>query len=179
MYFRQVADAAGDGHIALVFDSAGAGAVAHPGVPVLRIGQERHKEDFHIALGQDARQFRELHVVADQDADRAAVGFVDGQAVATDHAPEFFLIGRDVQFFVGVPGPVAAAQIADIEQAVAVEERHRPGDDIDVVADGQLYEPVADFLGISGEVADGIRLGEVVVLRHERGVEKLGEEGKV
>ena len=69
---RQVPDAAGDGHVKVVFHTAGQGTVPHPQVTVALVGVEWDKNDLGPLLGRDPGQLGKLDVVADHDLNAAA-----------------------------------------------------------------------------------------------------------
>ena len=96
----QVADAAGDRHEALVLDGPCLCADPHARITVLRIGEEGHEEDLHALIGHDARQFGELHVVADQHADARTVRVKGLHHAAAAQTPAFDLVGRNVHLLV-------------------------------------------------------------------------------
>ena len=180
MHAGKVADAAGNGHETLVLDGPGLCADPHARVSVLRVGEERHEEDLHALVGHDARQLGELDVVADQHADAGAVRVEGLHHAAAAQTPALHLVGRDVHLLVHVVGAVAAAEEADVvEPSVGLDVGHAAGDDVDVVADGQLDEAVADLLGVLCQPADRLCFAQVVEAGHERGVEVLGEEHEV
>ena len=176
----QVADAAGDHHEAFVLDGTGLGADADAGVTVLRIRQEGNEKDLHPLVGHEAGKLGELDVVANQDADFGAVCLERLHHLAPAEAPALDLVRRNVDFLVHLVRAVAAAEEAHVvERAVFLQVRHTAGDDVDVIADGEVEEAVAHFLGVLSQAADRLRLAEVVVLRHQRRVEVFGEEDEV
>ena len=63
---------------------------------------------------------------------------------------------------------VATAQKTYVVQTSVLffDKRHTACNDIDVVTDGQFYKPFSDFIGISGQSADGFRLSLVIEFRH-------------
>ena len=176
----QVSDAAGDDYEAFVLDGACLGTDADAGVAVLRVGQEGDEEDLHPLVGHEAGEFGELDVVANQDTDFGAVCLERLHHLASAEAPTLDLVRRNVDFLVHLVRPVAAAKEADVvERAVVLQVRHTSGDDVDVIADSEVEEAVAHFLGVLSQAADRLRLAEVVVLRHQRRVEVFGEEDEV
>ena len=176
----QVAHAAGDDHEALVLDGTGMGADLDAAVGILRVGQEGNEEDLHPLVGHDAGQFGELHVVAYQDAYLGAIRLEGLNHLASAQAPALDFVGGDVYLLVHLVGAVAAAEEADVVQAaVLLDEGHAARDDVDVVADSQLDEALANLVGEGGQSTDGLRLARVVELRHEGRVEVFGEEHEV
>ena len=152
-------------------------ACAHPHarIAVLRIREEGHEEDLHPLVGHDARQLGELHVVADQHADTRAVRVEGLDHPSAAQAPALHLVGRDVDLLVHVVRAVAAAEEPHVvKPAVGLDVGHAARDDIDIVADGQLDEAVADLLGVLSQSADRLRLAQIVEPGHERRVEILG-----
>ena len=180
VHLGQVAHATGNDHEALVFDGPGLSADPYARVGILRVGEEGDEEYLHAFAGHDARQLGELDIVADEHAYLGAVGLEGADGFAAVQAPALHLVGGDVQFLVHLVGTVATAQVADVvEKSVLFDEGHAAGDDVDVVADGQVDEPLAYLVGVLGQTADGLRLALVVEAGHEGGVEVFGEEHEV
>ncbi len=92
----QVAHAARNGYVTLVFDGPRHRAVADAHVAVLCVGQEGNKKDFHALPGQKSAQFGEFDIVANDDTDFAAVGVEDPHLITAHHAVVAHFIGRDV-----------------------------------------------------------------------------------
>jgi hypothetical protein len=62
-----------------------------------------------------------------------------------------------MELFVHFVSSVASAKKSGIvQQSVFFDQRHTSCDDIDVVADCQINEAIADFFGILGQPADGL-----------------------
>src|SRR4029077_675842 len=93
---RQIADAAGDGDVNVIFDAASLGAIAHPQIRVALVGAERHEYDLCAALYSNSRHFGEFNVVTHLDRDFAFVRIEHFDAVAALDAPPVFLGRRDV-----------------------------------------------------------------------------------
>ena len=180
VHTRQVAHTTGDGHIALVLDGAGLGTDAHTGVGVLCVGHKRHEEDLHTLRCQQAGEFRKLHIVADHHTNLSAVGVEGADCIAAVESPALHLVGGDMDFLVHLVSAIAADEEAHIvETTVVLDVGHGARDDVDVIADGELAEAVADLLGILSQRTYGLRLAEIVVACHERSVEIFGEEDEV
>ena len=60
----QIADAAGDDDEAFILYGTRMSAYAHARVGILRVGQERDKQNLHSLVGHQARQLRKFHIVA-------------------------------------------------------------------------------------------------------------------
>lgn len=85
-----------------------------------------------------------------------------------------------MNLLVHVHTSVASAQEAHVvEGAVVLDVRHAARDDVDVVADGKLTEPVAYLLGVLCHLSDALCLAHIVELSHQRGIEVFGEEDEV
>ncbi len=74
-------------HVDVVFDAARHRAVADAQIAEALVGVERHEDDLGTLLRGDARQLRELDVVADLDRDTAAVGVEHLDLVTADDSP--------------------------------------------------------------------------------------------
>ena len=61
-----------------------------------------------------------------------------------------------MNFLICLIATVTATEKTDVIQPVVFDQRHAPGNDIDVVADCQINEAIADFFGILGQPADGL-----------------------
>ena len=72
-------------------------------------------------LDRDARQLRELDVVANLNGDLATVGVEHLDAVASLHTPPVPLARRDMQLVLLAKRAVTAKQIGDVKQAVVLE----------------------------------------------------------
>ena len=81
--------------------------------------------------------------------------------------------------FVHFVRSVAATKETDVVQPVVFDQRHAPGNDIDVVADRQVDEAVQHLVRIFRQLADRLRLAHVVELSHQRGIEVFGEKDEV
>jgi len=64
----------GQGDINLVFDGPGLAAVPDPEVSLADIGAERDKKNFQTVISQVSAGFRELAVIANEDADLSGGG---------------------------------------------------------------------------------------------------------
>ena len=138
VHARQVAYATGYHHKALVLDGTGLGTNPYARVSVLRIRQIGHEEDLHPLVGHNARQFGELHIVTNQHADFGTIRIERLQHTAPGQSPALGLVGRDMYLLIHLITAVATAQEAYVIEVAVALQRHTPGDDIDVVADGQL-----------------------------------------
>src|SRR3712207_3350554 len=85
-----------------------------------------------------------------------------------------------MQFLIHFIRPVTAAKKANvIQHSVFLQQWHAAGNDIDVVADGQIDKSLANFLGISRQPANGLRFALIIIFRHQRSVEIFGEKNKI
>ena len=175
----EIAHAAGDGDITLVFDRPGLAAITDAVVAGGSVRAEGDKENPHATVSEEAAQFREFDVVADQHGDLPAVGVQHLEFVTADHAPIPRLAGRDVQLELMVPGAIAPAEVDDVVELPVAVKRHRTGDDIDVILDGFLDEKIADFFGESGQFPDGGGGSVGVERSHQRSVDVFREDHEV
>ena len=103
------------GHdVALVLDRPRLAAIANPQIAVAGIGVERHEEDARALVGQPSCDLRELRIVADHDADRAAIGLYRVHRIAALDVPVLALVGRRMDLFTRVDGAVAQEDVADV-----------------------------------------------------------------
>ena len=89
-------------------------------------------------VGHNARQFGELHIVTNQHADFGTIRIERLQHTAPGQSPALGLVGRDMYLLIHLITAIATAQEAYVIEVAVALQRHTPGDDIDVVADGQL-----------------------------------------
>lgn len=74
MHTRQVAYTTCNRHITLILDSTRLCTNSHTRVGILRIGHKWHKEYLHTILCHQTREFRELHIIADDNTNLTTVG---------------------------------------------------------------------------------------------------------
>ena len=177
--FREVADAPGDDDETFVFDGAGLRAVADAVVAGGGVGAEGDEEDFDALVGEDAAEFGEFGVVANEHGDFTRIGVEDLDFVSADHAPVVLLGGGDVDFVLNLVGAIAAAEVNDVVEPFIHAERHGAGDDVDVVFNSLANEPITDFPGMAGESPDGSRRAIGIIRRHERSVDIFREAHEV
>ena len=166
---RQVADDARHDDIALVLHRARLAAIPYTEIPAPLVGAERHEQKQRALVNQVAGDFRELGVIADHHADRAAIGLDDVVALAALDVPPDALGRRRVQFLLGVHGPVAQEDIGDI---VDVAVRHprgmRAADDVYVVGDRQLLHEGDEAGGIFGNLLDRLDRAQRFALERQK-----------
>ena len=86
-HLRQIADAACDRDVALVFDGPRLGTKAHPVVSGGCVRAERHEEDLDAFFGEEPAELRELHVIADEHGDLSAISVKYLHRIPALHAP--------------------------------------------------------------------------------------------
>ncbi len=154
----QVADIAAHHHETLVLDRARLGAIAHAHIALAAVGAEGDEDDPRAFIHQPPREFGKFAVVTDQHADGSAIGLDHIDAVAALDLPPIGFVGGRVNLFLGMDRSVAQADIGDIlDLAIVGIGRVRPADDVDIVGQRQIRQPVDQRLAPAGQPVD--RLG--------------------
>src|SRR5690606_32377788 len=177
----QVADVAAHHHEALVLDRARRAAVADAHVALAAVGAERHEDDPRAFVDQAAGQLGEFAVVADQHADRAAVGLDHVKRVAALDVPPVRLVRRGVDLLLLVDRAVAQADVSDVVDVAVVHTRRvRAADDVDVELERHLRERGADARGEPAQRFDGFDRRKLLLLGAEQHQgEEFGEQDEV
>jgi len=175
----KISDAARCDDITFVFDGASLGTIADPMVAGGSIRTKGNKEDLESLHGQEATEFGELDVVADEDADFPRVCVEDAELLTSAHPPLSLFGGSEMDFSLFFDGPVAAAEVGHVVEAVVLEEGEATRDDIETAGDRLAAKEVADFLGVGGEMADRSGGAQGLPRSHERRVHIFGETDEI
>ena len=177
----QVADYARHHDIALVFHCPSLAAIAHAQVSAPLVGAERHEQDRRTLIDEMPAEFRKFRVVADQYADRPAIGIDRGDPVAALDIPPVGFVRCRVDLVAPVDGPVAQedeSRVADV--AAFAARRVRAADDVDVVAQRQAVHERLEPLGIFGDPLDALCRGQGLFLdRQELQREQFREDDEI
>ena len=84
------------------------------------------------------RLLREIHVVADQDPDLAAIRLEGLDFIASLHSPDFRFVRCYMKFFVPFYPAVSFTQVSYVVQIVIDYFRHTARYNVDVVRDSQF-----------------------------------------
>src|SRR5262249_50425528 len=101
-------DAARDGDIDMVLDTACLGAIADAKVGVPLVRAKRDKNDLSAAFNRETRHLREFDVIADLDCNLALVGVEHFDGLAAFDSPPLPLGRRNVQLVLLAERAVAA-----------------------------------------------------------------------
>ena len=84
-----------------------------------------------------------------------------------------------MNFLICLIATVTATEKTDVIQPVVFDQRHAPGNDIDVVADRQVDETIQHLVRVFRQLTDRFRLAHMVELSHQRGIEVFGEKYEI
>ena len=156
------------------------GRVAHPQMAVAVFGGERHEQHVHALIREMPAEFGEFAVVADQHADRPAVGLDRVERVAADNVPVVAFARGRVNLGLLVFGAVAQIDIGDVLQVFTDARRVRTGDDVDIELHRQRGHELAELVDEIGQALDRRAMAQFLVLdRQQLDREQLGEDHEV
>ncbi len=137
----------------MVFDRPRLRAVAHAHIAEARVGAEGNEDDARALIHQTARKFGKFAVIADEDADRAAIGLDHVQRIAAlDVPPESFVGGR-VDLFLRVDRSIAQGDIGDVlDVAIVGARRVGAAYDVDIIFQRHARQFLRQTRCVAGEL---------------------------
>src|SRR5205085_28627 len=116
LHIRKIADAAGDRHVDMIFDATRLSAITDAQIRIPFVRTERHKHNLRAPLNRDARNLRELNVIANLNRDPSAIRIEHFYLIARLNAPRCPLRRSNMQLVLLPQRAIAPEQICDVVQ---------------------------------------------------------------